>query len=446
MNKPEQIQPSNHPVSRTSGPVQNHLITRIRFQLGGGLLVAVLLPAIIRYQSLFSQIHADNAVRTMIGTALAVSIGYFISRRLAKFPGDTAPPYILLVYSVVFGIVISVFFLLRLEYNRYLFISGFVVCLVWFVAVHFSVRQIVKTRLAIIPGGNAEELLKIGHVQWTLLKSTKMYDPKDGAIVADLRSEFSPGWERFIAKSALQGIPVFHSKQVQERLTGKVAIEHLSENTFGSLLPEMDYLRFKQLIDLVATIVFFPLILIILAVVSVTILVTSGGPVFFKQERVGYRGLLFTAYKFRTMVADNEGDQHAAGRTTKKARNHAMTGKDDKRITRFGAFLRKYRIDELPQALNILKGEMSWIGPRPEAHSLSLWYQKELPFYSYRHVVRPGITGWAQVNQGHVTQTDQVLEKLQYDFFFYIKNLSAWLDLLVMMRTIRVVFLGIGAR
>ena len=118
---------------------------------------------------------------------------------------------------------------------------------------------------------------------------------------------------------------------------------------------------------------------------------------------------------------------------------------DDERITRFGAFLRKYRIDELPQVINILRGEMSWIGPRPEALPLSQWYQEELPFYSYRHVVRPGITGWAQVNQGHVTSSDQVLEKLHYDFF-YIKNLSIWLDLLIVLKTIRVVLLGTGAK
>jgi lipopolysaccharide/colanic/teichoic acid biosynthesis glycosyltransferase len=103
------------------------------------------------------------------------------------------------------------------------------------------------------------------------------------------------------------------------------------------------------------------------------------------------------------------------------------------------------RIDELPQLFNVLKGEMSWIGPRPEAIALSEWYEAELPFYSYRHIVRPGITGWAQINQGHVTNLDDIRAKLQYDFY-YIKNFSYWLDLLIVFRTIVVMASGFGAR
>ena len=293
--------------------------------------------------------------------------------------------------------------------------------------------------------------MAIDQVQWTLLSSPAMYEPKNGILVADLRHGFSPKWERFIAEKTLHGISVFHSKLVQELLTGKVAIEHLSENTSGSLLPEMDYLRFRQAIDTMLTIVLLPFLLIISAVVALIILLTSGRPVIYSQDRVGYRGRIFTAYKFRTMVPAIDDGQPSKNikvgsvESDLKKRDIAMTSKDDKRVTRFGGFLRKYRIDEVPQVVNILKGEMGWIGPRPEAVALSQWYEQELPFYSYRHVVRPGITGWAQVNQGHVTGTDQVLEKLHYDFF-YIKNLSAWLDLLIALKTIRVVLLGIGAK
>jgi lipopolysaccharide/colanic/teichoic acid biosynthesis glycosyltransferase len=126
-------------------------------------------------------------------------------------------------------------------------------------------------------------------------------------------------------------------------------------------------------------------------------------------------------------------------------RAEAVTQDEDHRVTRIGKFLRRYRIDELPQIINILKGEMSWIGPRPEAVALSLWYEKELPFYRYRHIVRPGITGWAQVTQGHVANVDEVLWKLQYDFY-YIKNFSFWVDVLIVARTIRTVLTGFGAR
>jgi lipopolysaccharide/colanic/teichoic acid biosynthesis glycosyltransferase len=122
-----------------------------------------------------------------------------------------------------------------------------------------------------------------------------------------------------------------------------------------------------------------------------------------------------------------------------------MTGNDDARITRLGRVLRKTRVDELPQIFNILKGEMSWIGPRPEAVPLSRWYEGEIPFYRYRHVVKPGISGWAQVNQGHVAEVEQVHRKLQYDFY-YIKYFSPWLDLLIVVRTIKTIFSRFGAK
>jgi lipopolysaccharide/colanic/teichoic acid biosynthesis glycosyltransferase len=123
----------------------------------------------------------------------------------------------------------------------------------------------------------------------------------------------------------------------------------------------------------------------------------------------------------------------------------AITDDGDKRVTRVGRILRKFRVDELPQIFNILKFEMSWIGPRPEAEVLSRWYQREIPFYRYRHVVKPGISGWAQVNQGHVADVEQVHRKLQYDFY-YIKYFSPWLDLLILVRTIKTIITGFGSR
>jgi lipopolysaccharide/colanic/teichoic acid biosynthesis glycosyltransferase len=163
----------------------------------------------------------------------------------------------------------------------------------------------------------------------------------------------------------------------------------------------------------------------------------SPGPVLFQQERIGYRGKTFTMFKFRSMAHEE--------RSSDDPRLWAVTQDEDRRVTRVGRFLRHYRIDELPQIINILRGEMSWIGPRPEAVPLSAWYEKELPFYRYRHIVRPGITGWAQVTQGHVAAVDDVLWKLHYDFY-YIKNFSFWVDVLIVARTIRTILTGFGAR
>ena len=122
-----------------------------------------------------------------------------------------------------------------------------------------------------------------------------------------------------------------------------------------------------------------------------------------------------------------------------------FTADGDERVTGFGTFIRKYRIDELPQIWNIIRGEMSWIGPRPEAVDLADMYEKNIPFYIYRHAVRPGISGWAAVHQGNVAQIDAASVKLQYDFF-YIKYCSLWLDVLIFLMTIRTVVTGFGAK
>jgi lipopolysaccharide/colanic/teichoic acid biosynthesis glycosyltransferase len=220
-------------------------------------------------------------------------------------------------------------------------------------------------------------------------------------------------------------------------LTGRVQIQHLSENSFGSLAPARAYMAIKHLGDFLLAVALMPLALPIMGATALAIRISDGSPVLFRQKRIGRGGREFTVVKFRTM-------RLAIG-IDPEDRKAAMTGADDVRITRLGKTLRTLRLDELPQLFNILEGHMSFIGPRPEAQILSSWYTAEIPFYRYRHVVRPGISGWAQVNQGHVAEVDEVHEKLQYDFF-YIKYFSPWLDLLIVFRTIKTVLSGFGAR
>jgi lipopolysaccharide/colanic/teichoic acid biosynthesis glycosyltransferase len=169
--------------------------------------------------------------------------------------------------------------------------------------------------------------------------------------------------------------------------------------------------------------------------IALAIKLDDDGPIFFCQRRVGRGGRSFDMLKFRTMAHHNR-----VGHL-----EEVITADGDPRVTRVGARLRRSRLDELPQIFNILSGQMSWIGPRPEAEALSGWYTGEIPFYRYRHVVRPGISGWAQVNQGHVATVDEVHAKLQYDFY-YVKYFSAWLDILISFRTIRTMITGFGSR
>ncbi|MEP3266527.1 MAG: sugar transferase [Hyphomicrobiales bacterium] len=415
-------------------------VARVRFQLLGGILFCLVLPFALRFGDNVISLTSPNIKSTVIALMVAILLGYFATRRLTNYPGVRAVSYVLVSYTFTFAIVISIFFILRLDYSRYLFVSSYLLCIFWFSVVHFSSRRALKTKLTLIKGGNWEELGKVNLVDWTILESTEQYQKNMGAIVVDLRHEHDKKWEEFIADRVVEGIPVYHSKQIQEMLTGKVSIEHLSENNFGSLLPNVFYVKVKFVIDWLLAIIALPFLLIICAGVAMIMQIVSPGAVFFRQTRLGYRGKPFNVIKFRTMKNNDKSEDEP-----KADRALAMTKNNDPRITTFGLILRKYRIDELPQIFNILKGEMSWIGPRPEAIALSEWYQEELPYYKYRHILRPGISGWAQVNQGHVATPDLVLEKLHYDFF-YIKHFSAWLDLLIVLKTIRTILTGSGSK
>jgi lipopolysaccharide/colanic/teichoic acid biosynthesis glycosyltransferase len=256
------------------------------------------------------------------------------------------------------------------------------------------------------------------------------------AVVADFTADLPAKWESFLADAALAGRMVYQVKQLSESLTGRVEVAHLSENSFGNLMPASGYFHLKSVVDFLAALALVPLLLVPMLALAVAIRIDSKGPALFRQRRLGLAGRPITVYKFRSMRLHDAGDD---------ARDAAITYHQDDRITRLGAFLRRRRIDELPQIINILKGEMSWIGPRPEALVLSTWYTGKIPFYRYRHVVRPGISGWAQVNQGHVANVEEVHEKLQYDFF-YIKYFSLWLDLLIVFRTAKTMVTGFGAR
>ena len=409
---------------------------RVRTQLGVGLLLAVLIPWAARVQIERLELATAALQNSLAGSLVAVITGYYSFRRLSRYPGVRSSYHILPSFAASFGIVLAVFFFARLDYSRVQFLASFLLSTVWYYIVYFKLQREQRLTAGLVPFGHVQHLLEIADVNWVPLRHDDPDVDRLRIIVADLRADIPPEWERFLADRALAGTLVMHVKQMEESLTGRVAIEHLSENTLGSLIPGIVFAKFKRAGDFITALLALPLLAPFLAVVALLIRMDSPGPVFFHQQRMGYRGVPFTMFKFRTM---RHGPSEADARTA------AMTRSDDDRITKLGRTLRHYRIDELPQLLNIIRGEMSWIGPRPEAVPLSLWYESELPFYRYRHIVRPGITGWAQVKQGHVADVDEVLWKLHYDFY-YIKNFSFWLDLLIVARTIRTILSGFGAR
>jgi exopolysaccharide biosynthesis polyprenyl glycosylphosphotransferase len=220
-----------------------------------------------------------------------------------------------------------------------------------------------------------------------------------------------------------------------EQVAEKVPIDYLADNWFFEELGRLDKRYFwnvKRSIDLSVGVIGIALLLPLLPFVAAAILLSSKGPLFYSQTRIGRGMRSFRLWKFRTMV-------EGADRN-----NVHWTTDDDARITKVGRFIRKVHFDELPQLYNILKGDMSLIGPRPEAESLVRQYRQEIPYYQERHMVTPGITGWAQINYPYGNSIEDTREKLKYDFY-YIKNRSLLLDMIVLLRTTRIVLTGKGA-
>ena len=421
----------------TTARASRSIVTRLRFAAAGALVLVPLVPLGIRYALMAPEsFHQPSTMASVVANVIAVIIAFWMRVAIQTYPGTRAGVILLPSIAVAHGIVVTAMLMARLPYDRVAVLIGFIVHLLWAYGLYFVVQRRLRPRIAVVPLGEVAMLKAIDRVDWWTMRGPILSEA-DGcdAIVADFSAALPPEWEALLADAAIEGRVVYQVKQLYESMTGRVRINHISENSFGSLVPVRGYLHIKSLIDWMFAIAILPLAGPLMALVALAIRIDSKGPALFRQSRVGRRGQPITIYKFRTMHLHDDGP----------GREAAMTSDGDARITRLGGFLRRSRIDELPQMFNILKGEMSWIGPRPEAAVLSNWYTGEIPFYRYRHVVKPGISGWAQVNQGHVAAVDEIHEKLQYDFF-YIKYFSPWLDVLIAFKTARTMLSGFGAR
>jgi sugar transferase (PEP-CTERM system associated) len=221
-----------------------------------------------------------------------------------------------------------------------------------------------------------------------------------------------------------------------ERLSGRITLEHLSPSWLilsDGFKKSPLSLAVKRTVDILASFTLLVLVSPILPLVALAIYVESGGPILFRQKRVGYKGREFEVLKFRSMVQDAEknGPQWAS--------------QQDSRVTRVGHIMRKTRLDEIPQLFNVFRGEMSLVGPRPERRVFCDLLEEKIPFFNLRHSVRPGLTGWAQVRFRYGASLEDAKGKLEFDFF-YIKNLSLLVDLAILFETVKVVVLGRGAQ
>jgi sugar transferase (PEP-CTERM system associated) len=235
----------------------------------------------------------------------------------------------------------------------------------------------------------------------------------------------------------LSGIKVEEATALLEKVSGKIEVDELSPSWLifseGFRL-NPSFLMARRFISVVVSLAGLLLVLPLLPLMALAVKLTSPGPVLYRQKRVGRYGLVFDCYKFRTMRADAEAE---AGPT--------WAGDGDPRITPVGRFLRRARLDEIPQLWNVLRGDMGFVGPRPERPEFVEWLSREIPYYHLRHIIRPGITGWAQVRYQYGASLEESKEKLRYDLY-YIKNISLSLDLLVILRSAKIVLLARGAR
>ena len=426
------MQPRTSVSASNGGRLRNSVV----LQWLVGAFVTLAIPALAIY--LFGDFGSgtEELRNSIYASGAAFTFSHLLSNRLADFPGLTRIESDLPIFIGAYMVVAVALLVFRVSYSNAFLLTSFVFACITGLVFATSLSKRVPV-YSVVPFGTINRLGSISHANFRYMKTSDLTDDDDHhALVADLRADLPDEWERALAQAALEGRPVYHVKQLEEALTGKVDIEHMSENSLGTLLPNRMFGDAKFLIDRLTTLVVLPILIVPLALVALAIRLDSPGPVLFRQERIGRGGQPFWIYKFRSMAHGEQRDNE---------REASVTDENDKRVTRVGQFIRRYRIDELPQLLNVLKGEMSWIGPRPEAAALSAWYLSELPFYSYRHIVRPGITGWAQVNQGHVADLSSVHDKLRYDFY-YIKNFSLSLDILILLRTVRIVLGGFGVK
>jgi sugar transferase (PEP-CTERM system associated) len=256
-----------------------------------------------------------------------------------------------------------------------------------------------------------------------------------GVIVAPI-SPLSEWLIQKLMKARFSGLRVYDLADFYEQRWFKVPVMHTQRGWLlfahgFDLLHNALALRLKRLLDIAVSISLLIVFIPIMLIIAVAIRVESRGPVLFRQTRTGLNGREFEILKFRSMYVDAEktGPQWASAR--------------DPRVTGIGRLLRLLRLDELPQLINVIKGEMSFIGPRPERPVFIRELEKQIPFYDLRQLVRPGITGWAQVMYTYGASMDDALEKLQYDLY-YIKNYSLLLDFAILLKTLRVVVLGQG--
>lgn len=334
---------------------------------------------------------------------------------------------------MTFGMLLLLILLFRLYYSRPVLIASLFASIALVTAFNILIQGSRRCRIGVVPEGvDLDTLDQLGHGASFVTSPEEPVWAYD-VVLLDWAAVKDPRWMQFATRAILTGAEVQHIAAFVESRQGRVLQTHFESDHAAYPRSSLYINCYKRLFDIVVVLAVAPIVLLITGVSACLIALTMGGPVFFNQQRVGLDGRPFTMFKLRTMRPAPVGAAVTATRV------------GDERITRLGHFLRRFRIDELPQFYNILIGDMSLVGPRPEQPELARAYALKLPKFNNRTMFRPGITGWAQVRGSYAANESETVHKLAYDLF-YLKHASWSLDMYILLQTMKTLITGNSAR
>ena len=396
------------------------------------LLLSLATPiVVVGLQSTFSQsFYQDGRLNSLLLVGLANAASLLVLSRLRRLPTVRLETIFPAIYLLFLSLGVVVLLLTRASYSLSMMLPS---ALIFGVSLMFVLLRVHRRHMRVGLFDHELEDLVASHAN-----VTKLHHPKD-IVDAPIDLVVARFAQPNVASSMvmqrammLSDVPMIGLADFLEASEGMVQPDRIPSLNQVAFDQRLAYQFVKRIFDLVLAMLMIPVALLLAGPIALAIKQTSPGPVLFRQARMGWRGKTFVIFKFRTMRTDHEGQGFTIS-------------KDEERITSVGKFLRKTRLDEIPQLINIIKGEMSWIGPRPESLELAKWYCRDVPLFRIRHLVRPGISGWAQVNQGYAAGVEDVTVKVRYDLY-YIKHLSLWLDITILLKTIIVLLSGRGSR
>lgn len=384
----------------------------------------------------FKSVHVLN-YKHAIPMMLLVGFGYILTMlvvgKLSLYPKVSSFGLCFSILLLSYMGIILVISATRVYYSRSYLLLSFLLSLLSLLTIGYIEDKHKKLRFVLLSDLSGNETEELGRVNIEFLRTIKPSENHyDGIVVKDIKN-LSPDIARFIVTETLRGTPVYTFAELYAFFLGRVPLEYIDPDLLGTRASSSIYKGVKRIVELLIATIFFVPAAVIGLIIAISIKVDSKGPVFFIQERVGQNGRPFKLIKFRTMHNNSELD------------GPQFAKENDSRVTKVGKVLRKTRLDELPQIINVIRGDMSFVGPRPEQIPFARQFEEKIPYYNLRYYLKPGLTGWAQINRGYTSGLDDTKEKLEYDLF-YLRYESPWLDLLILFKTMKIVLTGFGAR